>query len=186
MQVVDTGELSPEEAADMVVAELETELGDDVIIREKSVLARSAERWAGPVFPHAGGGRMKPWPPSPPQTDLPTMPPQIRRANLDPVLFHGPAIIALGVFLVAPILVNILAAFTDMKQTVFLTGFPTTTQFTTLGKLDPDALLGVSPRSSFKKALALTGVCVFFTFAVFNVGLAVVLAHRSAAEGRDL
>lgn len=107
--------------------------------------------------------------------------PQTRRANLDPVLFLGPAILLLGVFFLAPIVVNILVAFTDMNQTVFFTDFPTTKQFNKLGKIDESALIGFSLRSSFYKALALTGVFVFFTLAIFNVGLALVLALVTTA-----
>ena len=104
------------------------------------------------------------------------MPPHRRRTNLDPFLFLGPAIVLLAIFFVAPIVVNILVAFTDMNQTVHFDDFPTTKQFNKLGKIDPEAVLGISLRGSFYRALALTGIFVFFTLAIFNVGLALVLA----------
>lgn len=103
------------------------------------------------------------------------------RINIDPILFLGPAIALLLVFFVAPIVVNILVAFSDMNQTVRFEDFPTTRQFNKLGKFDDEALLGISLRSSFFKALALTGIFVFFTLALFNVGLAMLLALMTTA-----
>ena len=64
----------------------------------------------------------------------------------DTVLFLGPAIALLSVFFLAPIVVNILVAFSDMSQTVRFEDFPTTRQFDKLGKADPDALLGFELR----------------------------------------
>ena len=66
-------------------------------------------------------------------------------------------------FLLAPIVVNFLVAFTEMAQTIHFDNFPTTRQFEKLGKLDSGALFGFELRRSFFKALALSGTFVFFT-----------------------
>jgi len=99
----------------------------------------------------------------------------------DGVIFLGPAIILLLAFFVAPIIVNILVAFSDMSQTVYLDDFPTNKQFNKLGKVDSDAVLGIKLRGTFYRALALTGTFVFFTLLIFNVSFALVLALTTTA-----
>lgn len=84
-------------------------------------------------------------------------------------------------FFLAPIVVNILVAFSDMNQTVWFEEFPTTQQFNKLGKLDPEAFLGIELRGSFYRALALTATFVFLTLFIFNVTFALVLALTTTA-----
>lgn len=98
------------------------------------------------------------------------------RPHLDTVIFLGPAIVLLLMFFVAPIIVNVLVAFSDMAQTVSLDSFPTTRQFNKLGKLSEEALLGIELRGSFFRALMLSGIFVFFTLLIFNVTFGLILA----------
>ncbi len=107
--------------------------------------------------------------------------PQRTHGISDTVLFLGPAILLLSVFFLAPIVVNIFVAFSDMARTVRFEDFPTTQQFNKLGKLDPEALLGFELRGSFYRALALTGTFVFFTLFIFNVTFALILALTTTA-----
>ena len=65
------------------------------------------------------------------------------RQRFDAFLFLGPAVALMLAFFVAPIVVNILVAFSDMNQTVRFEEFPTTKQFNKLGKLDSEAFLGI-------------------------------------------
>ncbi len=103
------------------------------------------------------------------------------RQRLDTLLFLGPAVVLMLAFFVAPIAVNILVAFSDMNQTVWFEEFPTTQQFNKLGKLDPEAFLGIELRGSFYRALALTATFVFLTLFIFNVTFALVLALTTTA-----
>lgn len=103
------------------------------------------------------------------------------RQRLDTLLFLGPAVVLMLAFFLAPIVVNILVAFSDMNQTVWFNEFPTTQQFNKLGKLDPEAFLGIELRGSFYRALALTATFVFLTLFIFNVTFALVLALTTTA-----
>ena len=103
------------------------------------------------------------------------------RQRLDTLLFLGPAVVLMLAFFVAPIVVNILVAFSDMNQTVWFEEFPTTQQFNKLGKLDPEVLLGIELRGSFYRALTLTATFVFLTLFIFNVTFALVLALTTTA-----
>lgn len=103
------------------------------------------------------------------------------RQRLDTLLFLGPAVMLMLAFFLAPIVVNILVAFSDMNQTVWFEEFPTTQQFNKLGKLDPEAFLGIELRGSFYRALALTATFVFLTLFIFNVTFALVLALTTTA-----
>lgn len=103
------------------------------------------------------------------------------RQRLDTLLFLGPAVVLMLAFFVAPIAINILVAFSDMNQTVWFEEFPTTQQFNKLGKLDPEAFLGIELRGSFYRALALTATFVFLTLFIFNVTFALVLALTTTA-----
>lgn len=103
------------------------------------------------------------------------------RRNLDAWLFLSPAVILLFAFFVVPIVVNIVVSFTDMSQTVYFDDFPTTKQYGKLGKLDPDALLGIELRGSFYRALALSATFVFLTLFIFNVSFALILALTTTA-----
>lgn len=103
------------------------------------------------------------------------------RQRLDTLLFLGPAVVLMLAFFLAPIVVNILVAFSDMNQTVWFEDFPTTQQFNKLGKLDPEAFLGIELRGSFYRALALTATFVVLTLFIFNVSFALVLALTTTA-----
>ena len=103
------------------------------------------------------------------------------RQRFDAFLFLGPAITLMIAFFVAPIFVNILVAFSDMNQTVHFEEFPTTKQFNKLGKLDPEALMGIELRGSFYRALALTAIFVLLTLFIFNVSFALILALTTTA-----
>ncbi|MEL6522671.1 MAG: sugar ABC transporter permease [Pseudomonadota bacterium] len=103
------------------------------------------------------------------------------RQRLDALLFLGPAVVLMLAFFVAPIVVNILVAFSDMNQTVWFEQFPTTEQFNKLGKIDPEALLGIELRGSFYRALALTATFVLLTLFLFNVTFALILALTTTA-----
>ncbi len=103
------------------------------------------------------------------------------RQRLDTLLFLGPAVVLMLAFFLAPIVVNVLVAFSDMNQTVWFDEFPTTQQFNKLGKLDPEAFLGIELRGSFYRALALTATFVVLTLFIFNVSFALVLALTTTA-----
>jgi len=106
--------------------------------------------------------------------------------HLDQLIFLGPACLLLAMFLLAPIVVNFLVAFTEMAQTIHFDNFPTTRQFEKLGKLDSDALFGFELRRSFFKALALSGTFVFFTLLFFNLSFALILALTTTAMPEQL
>ena len=101
--------------------------------------------------------------------------------RFDAFLFLGPAVALMLAFFVAPIVVNILVAFSDMNQTVRFEEFPTTKQFNKLGKLDSEAFLGIEFRGSFYRALALTASFVLLTLIIFNVSFALILALTTTA-----
>ena len=103
------------------------------------------------------------------------------RQRIDFLLFLGPAIVLMLAFFVAPIVVNILVAFSDMNQTVRFEEFPTTKQFNKLGKLDPEAFIGIELRGSFYRAFALTAIFVILTLFIFNVSFALILALTTTA-----
>lgn len=96
------------------------------------------------------------------------------------VLFMGPAIVLLLLFFLAPIVLDIVIAFSSMEQTLDLGEF-TTKQFRKLVRSDDEALLGFQLRQQFYTALLLTGTYVFFTLIFFNVGLALLLALMTTA-----
>lgn len=86
-----------------------------------------------------------------------------QRANL--VIFLGPAIVLLALFFVAPVIVDILIAFTDMGSTLKVTEFTGENferMFTRDRRLD-DVLL-------------ITLVYVFLTLTIFNVTFGLILA----------
>lgn len=90
---------------------------------------------------------------------------QARRQHVNFVLFLGPAIALLGVFLFLPIVVDIVIAFTDMGRTLAVTTL-TTENFERMATRD----------TRLMASLALTAVFVFATLGVFNVTFALVLA----------
>ncbi|KZL18388.1 Lactose transport system permease protein LacF [Pseudovibrio axinellae] len=98
-----------------------------------------------------------------------------RRQMSNAALFMGPAIVLLLLFFVAPIILNLFVAFSDMHQTVDFREF-TTKQFAKLFIADDEALLGFSLRYAFNKALILSAIYVFCTLLFFNVGFGLILA----------
>ena len=105
---------------------------------------------------------------------------QTQRQTINMLVFLGPASVFLLVLLVAPIIVDLVVAFTDMAQTVKV-GEYTTKQFGKLVKASDDAWFGFELRGSFYRALSLTALYVFLTLAIFNVTFALILALTTTA-----
>lgn len=103
-----------------------------------------------------------------------------RRQIANAALFMGPAIVLLLLFFVAPIILDVFVAFSQMNQTIEFGAF-TTEQFSKIFKSDDDALFGFSLRYAFNKALVLSAIYVFFTLLIFNVGFGLVLAMTTTA-----
>jgi inositol-phosphate transport system permease protein len=85
-------------------------------------------------------------------------------------LFLGPAIVLLFMFFIAPVVVDIFVAFTDMGRSLRITEF-TTANFERM--LTGDSRISVT--------LAVTAVYVFFTLAIFNVTFGLILALTTTA-----
>ncbi len=102
------------------------------------------------------------------------------RSTTNALIFLGPACVFLFAFLLVPILVDLVVAFTDMARTVTIDSF-TTKQFQKLIKPSEEALLGFELRGSFYKALSLTAVFVFLTLAIFNLTFGLILALTTTA-----
>lgn len=96
------------------------------------------------------------------------------------LVFLGPACAFLLAMLVAPILVDLVVAFTDMSQTVKIDNF-TTEQFRKLVRPSEEAWLGFELRGSFYRALSLTVVFVFLTLSIFNITFGLILALTTTA-----
>lgn len=86
------------------------------------------------------------------------------------VLFLGPATLLLFMFFIAPVVVDIYVAFTDMGQTLRVTGF-TTENFERMATRD----------RRLSSTLILTFVYVLATLAIFNVTFGLVLALVTTA-----
>jgi len=95
-------------------------------------------------------------------------------------VFLGPALVFLLALLVAPIVVDLVVAFTDMAQTVTVNEF-TTKQFEKIVRASDDSPVGFELRGSFYRALTLTAIFVFFTLSIFNVTFGLVLALTTTA-----
>ncbi|TYC52170.1 sugar ABC transporter permease [Rhodobacterales bacterium] len=95
-------------------------------------------------------------------------------------VFLGPALVFLLALLVAPIIVDLVVAFTDMAQTVTINEF-TTKQFGKLVHASDDSWLGFELRGTFYRALSLTAVFVFLTLTIFNVTFGLILALTTTA-----
>lgn len=108
-----------------------------------------------------------------------------RRSAGNMALFMGPAILLLLLFFLAPIILDIVIAFSSMEQTLDFGEF-TTKQFRKLVRADDGALLGFELRRQFYAALMLTGTYVFFTLLFFNIGLALLLALMTTAVPEKL
>lgn len=94
----------------------------------------------------------------------------LARRRLDRLLFLGPATLLLALFFLAPVLVNIAIAFTDMGRNLQVSGL-TTENFARMLAGDR-RLLGV---------MGTTLVYVLCTLAIFNVGYGLVLALVTTA-----
>lgn len=85
-------------------------------------------------------------------------------------VFLGPAILLLLVFFLAPVIVDIVVAFTDMGRTLRITEF-TTANFERMATRDPRLV----------HTLGVTFIYVFCTLAVFNVTFALILGLTTTA-----
>jgi len=97
------------------------------------------------------------------------------RQVADMVLFLGPAILLLFLFFVAPVIVDLMVAFTDMGQTLKITKF-TTENFERM----------VTRDRRLSHTLALTFIYVLGTLAIFNVTFGLVLALTTTAVSDKL
>lgn len=103
-----------------------------------------------------------------------------QRQASNAAIFLGPAILLLLAFFLAPIVVDLVVAFSDMERTIAIDEL-TTKQFQKIVTPSDEALLGFELRGSFTRALMLSAVYVFFTLTIFNVTLALVLALTTTA-----
>ena len=85
-------------------------------------------------------------------------------------LFLGPACLLLFMFFIAPVVVDIFVAFTDMGRSLRITEF-TTANFERM----------LTGDSRIAPTLALTFVYVFLTLAIFNVTFGLLLALTTTA-----
>ena len=95
-------------------------------------------------------------------------------------VFFLPAIVLLGGLVVLPIFLDIAVAFTDMAQTLNVSGL-TNMQFRKFFKPVEDSMLGFELRRSFLKALTLTATYVVLTLVIFNTTFGLVLALTTTA-----
>ncbi len=105
---------------------------------------------------------------------------QRQRQAVNALIFLGPACIFLLVLLVAPIIVDLVVAFTDMAQTVRVSEF-SNEQFRKIIRPNEDTWLGFELRGSFYRALAKTAIFVVFTLTIFNVTFGLLLALTTTA-----
>lgn len=92
------------------------------------------------------------------------------RQRLNFIIFLGPAIVLLLLFFIAPVIVDVLVAFTDMGRALQISEF-TTENFQRM----------VSRDTRLSKSLGLTLIYVFTTLAVFNVTFGLILALTTTA-----
>src|SRR5437762_9945890 len=90
---------------------------------------------------------------------------QLRRQRANFALFLGPALVLLACFFVAPVVVDLVLAFTNMDRTLTVTAF-TLENFERMATRD----------SRLLASLGITAVFVLTTLAVFNVTFALLLA----------
>ena len=95
-------------------------------------------------------------------------------------VFFLPAIVLLGGLVALPIFLDIAVAFTDMAQTLNVSGL-TNMQFRKFFKPVEDSMLGFELRRSFLKALTLTATYVVLTLVIFNTTFGLVLALTTTA-----
>jgi inositol-phosphate transport system permease protein len=95
---------------------------------------------------------------------------QLNRQRANFVLFLGPALMLLVCFFVAPVVVDVVLAFTDMDRTLSVTAF-TLENFERMATRD----------SRLLASLGITAVFVLSTLAIFNVTFALLLALMTTA-----
>src|SRR6202158_6623870 len=100
---------------------------------------------------------------------------QLRRQRINFALFPGPARVLLAVFFVAPVIIDVVLAFTDMGRTLAVGKF-TLENFERMVTRDT-RLLG---------ALGITFIFVVTTLGVFNVTFALLLALVTTAVPQRL
>ena len=100
---------------------------------------------------------------------------QLRRQRINFALFLGPALVLLAVFFVAPVIVDLVIAFTDMGRTLAVGKF-TIENFERMVTRDK-RLLG---------ALGMTFIFVVTTLAIFNVSFGLLLALVTTAVPQRL
>ena len=92
------------------------------------------------------------------------------RQRLNFIIFLGPAILLLLLFFIAPVIVDVLVAFTDMGRTLSISEW-TTENFQRMWLRD----------TRLVKSLGLTLIYVFTTLAIFNVTFGLILALTTTA-----
>ena len=100
---------------------------------------------------------------------------QMRRQRANFALFLGPAIVLLACFFIAPVVVDLGLAFTDMDRTLAVTQV-TLENFVRMASRD-SRLLG---------SLGITAIFVVATLGIFNVTFALLLALTTTAVPRAL
>ena len=95
---------------------------------------------------------------------------QLRRQRANFALFLGPALLLLACFFVAPVIVDLVLAFTDMDRTLAVTRF-TLDNFERMATRD----------SRLLASLGITAIFVLATLCIFNVTFALLLALVTTA-----
>jgi inositol-phosphate transport system permease protein len=98
---------------------------------------------------------------------------QRNRQRANAALFLGPAAVLLACFFVAPVVVDVALAFTDMDRTLAVTTL-TLENFERMATRD----------SRLLASLGITAIFVVSTLAIFNVGFALLLALTTTAVPR--
>src|SRR5437762_12894696 len=95
---------------------------------------------------------------------------QLRRQRANFALFLGPALFLLACFFVAPVIVDLVLAFTNMDRTLAVTAF-TLENFDRMFTRD----------SRLVASLVITAIFVLATLSIFNVTFALLLALVTTA-----
>jgi len=95
---------------------------------------------------------------------------QLNRQRANAALFLGPATVLLACFFIAPVVVDLALAFTDMDRTLAVTTL-TLENFERMATRD----------SRLLASLGITAIFVVSTLAIFNVGFALLLALTTTA-----
>jgi inositol-phosphate transport system permease protein len=98
---------------------------------------------------------------------------QLRRQRTSFALFLGPALVLLACFFIAPVIVDLVLAFTDMDRTLAVTTL-TLENFERMATRD----------SRLLASLGLTAVFVLATLGIFNVTFALLLALTTTAASK--